>query len=149
MSAIDATRQATILIADDDRGIRTVLHQAMARLGHDVRITSNASTLWRWVSEGLGDLLITDVVFPDGDALELLPQIRQARPSLPVIVMSARNTLLTAVKAAERGAFEYLPRPFDLDELIAAVGRGLSGPARGEDASGVIEHGQGESLGAC
>ena len=129
MTELGESRPATILIADDDRSIRTVLHQAMARLGHDVRTTSNAATLWRWVSDGRGDLLITDVVFPDGDALDLLPRIKQVRPALPVIVMSARNTLLTAIKATERGAFEYLPKPFDLDELAAAVQRGLVGPS--------------------
>ena len=117
---------ATVIVADDDRGIRTVLHQAMARAGHNVRVASNAATLWQWVAEGEGDLLITDVVFPDGDALDLLPRIKQARPDLPVIVMSARNTLLTAVRATERGAFEYLPKPFDLSELLSAVDRGLA-----------------------
>ncbi len=122
------SRQATILVADDDRSIRTVLHQAMARIGHEVRITGTAATMWHWVAAGEGDLLITDVVFPDGDALDMLPRIRKARPSLPVIVMSARNTLHTALRATEHGAFEYLPKPFDLTELVDAVQRALSAP---------------------
>ena len=105
---------ATILVADDDRAIRTVLGQALGRLGHDVRTTGHAATLWRWVEEGSGDLVITDVVMPDENGLDLIPRIRKIRPSLRVIVMSAQNTLLTAVKAAERGAFDYLPKPFDL-----------------------------------
>jgi len=121
----------TILVADDDRSIRTVLTQALARLGHDVRSTGNAATLWRWVQDGDGDLVITDVVMPDENGLELVPRIKRLRPELRVIVMSAQNTLLTAVKATERGAFEYLPKPFDLKQLIAAVERALTatGPA--------------------
>src|SRR5512142_2747164 len=110
---------STILVADDDRAIRTVLTQALGRLGHDVRSTSNAATLWRWVEEGEGDLVITDVVMPDENGLDLIPRIRRVRPDLRVVVMSAQSTLLTAVKAAQRGAFEYLPKPFDLQELLA------------------------------
>jgi two-component system nitrogen regulation response regulator GlnG len=120
---------ASILVADDDRGIRTVLNQALGRAGYDVRSTGNASTLWRWVSDGAGDLVITDVVMPDESGLDLLPRVKKLRPDLPVVVMSARNTLLTAVKATERGAYEYLPKPFDLKELLTIVERALSSPA--------------------
>jgi len=119
---------ATILVADDDRAIRTVLNQALARLGHDVRMTGNAATLWRWIADGDGDLVITDVIMPDENGLDLIPRIKRIRPDLRVIVMSAQNTLLTAVKATERGAFEYLPKPFDLRELISVVERALSAP---------------------
>src|ERR671929_1530954 len=119
---------STILVADDDRAIRTVLNQALGRLGHDVRTTGNAATLWRWVSEGEGDLVITDVVMPDENGLDLIPRIHKIRPELRIIVMSAQNTLLTAVKATERGAFEYLPKPFDLKELVNVVERALSVP---------------------
>ena len=120
---------ATILIADDDRSIRTVLSKALGRMGYAVRTTANVSTLWRWASAGEGDLVITDVVMPDGDGLEMLPRLREARPEMPVIVMSARNTLMTAIRANERGAYEYLPKPFDLNELTATVRRALSEPA--------------------
>jgi two-component system, NtrC family, nitrogen regulation response regulator GlnG len=117
---------ATILVADDDRAIRMVLNQALIRLGHDVRMTSNAATLWRWVADGEGDLVITDVIMPDENGLDLIPRIKKLRPELRIIVMSAQNTLLTAVKATERGAFEYLPKPFDLRELINVVERALT-----------------------
>ena len=120
---------ATILVADDDRAIRTVLNQALARLGHDVRTTGTAAQLWRWVADGDGDLVITDVVMPDENGLDLIPRIKKLRPELRVIVMSAQNTLLTAVKATERGAFEYLPKPFDLRELVNVVERALSSRA--------------------
>ena len=119
---------ATILVADDDRAIRMVLNQALARLGHDVRMTGNAATLWRWVADGEGDLVITDVIMPDENGLDLIPRIKKIRPELRIIVMSAQNTLLTAVKATERGAFEYLPKPFDLRELVSVVERALTAP---------------------
>src|SRR5271154_1939814 len=122
---------STILVADDDRAIRTVLNQALGRLGHDVRSTGNASQLWRWVAEGEGDLVITDVVMPDENGLDLIPRIKKLRPELRVIVMSAQNTLMTAVKATERGAFEYLPKPFDLRELVNVVERALTAPHDG------------------
>jgi two-component system, NtrC family, nitrogen regulation response regulator GlnG len=117
-----------ILIADDDAAIRTVLSQALSRAGYEVRSTGNAATLWRWVSQGDGDLIITDVVMPDENAFDLLPRIKKLRPELPIIVMSAQNTLMTAIRASERGAYEYLPKPFDLKELTAIVGRALSEP---------------------
>jgi two-component system nitrogen regulation response regulator GlnG len=116
----------TVLIADDDRAIRTVLDQALGRAGYDVRSTGNAATLWRWVSDGDGQVVVADVIMPDGNGLDLLPRIRKLRPDLPVVVMSAQNTLLTAVKATERGAFEYLSKPFDLKELISVVERAIN-----------------------
>src|SRR5450755_331454 len=119
----------TVLVADDDRSIRTVLTQALGRSGYQVRSTSNAATLWRWVEDGEGDLVITDVVMPDENGLDLIPRIKRLRPDLRIIVMSAQNTLMTAVKATERGAFEYLPKPFDLSDLIQIVERALAGPA--------------------
>jgi two-component system nitrogen regulation response regulator GlnG len=122
---------AQILVADDDRAIRTVLSQALARDGHNVRATGTAAQLWQWVEDGQGDLVITDVVMPDGSGLDLLPRIRKQRPGLRIIVMSAQNTLLTAVKATERGAFDYLPKPFDLRELISLVNRAISTPPDG------------------
>ena len=118
----------TVLVADDDRSIRTVLTQALGRSGYQVRSTGNAATLWRWVEEGEGDLVITDVVMPDENGLDLIPRIKRIRPDLRVVVMSAQSTLMTAVKAAQRGAFEYLPKPFDLQELLSVVGRALAQP---------------------
>jgi two-component system, NtrC family, nitrogen regulation response regulator GlnG len=122
--------EATVLIADDDHGVRTVLSHALGRAGFDVRTTGNAATLWQWVSDGDGDVVVTDVIMPDENGLDLVPRIKKIRPDLRVIVMSAQNTLLTAVKAAERGAFEYLPKPFDLSEVVNVVKRALA--QRGE-----------------
>ncbi len=124
---------STILVADDDRAIRTVLTQALTRLGYEVRTTAMASTLWSWVEAGDGDLVITDVIMPDANGLDLVPRIRKLRPNLRVIVMSAQNTLMTAVKAAEVGAFDYLPKPFDLNEFMRIVQRALT--VQGEASS--------------
>ncbi len=118
----------TILIADDDSAIRTVLNQALGRAGYTVRTTGTAAGLWRWVSAGDGNLVITDVVLPDENGFDLIPRIKRLRPELPIVVMSAQNTILTAITAAERGAFDYLPKPFDLKELTAVVQRALAAP---------------------
>jgi len=134
----------TVLIADDDSAIRTVLNQAFARAGYAPRATGNAATLWRWVAQGEGDVVITDVVMPDENAFDLIPRIKKLRPDLPIIVMSAQNTLMTALTAAEKGAFEYLPKPFDLSQIVSIVGRALAEPGRRKDR-GVTE-GDGEDL---
>jgi len=122
--------RGTILIADDDAAIRTVLNQALARAGYSPRATGNAATLWRWVSQGEGDIVITDVILPDENGFDLIPRIKKQRPELPIIVMSAQNTLMTAITAAEKGAYEYLPKPFDLGEVVSVVGRALAEPGR-------------------
>ena len=122
--------KGNILIADDDAAIRTVLNQALARAGYTPRATGNAATLWRWISQGDGDLVITDVLMPDESAFDLIPRVKKLRPDLPIIVMSAQNTFMTAITAAERGAYEYLPKPFDLNELVAVVGRALAEPRK-------------------
>ena len=124
-----------ILVADDDAAIRTVLNQALSRAGYEVRTTGTVAGLWRWVASGEGDLVITDVLMPDDNAFELLPRIKRMRPDLPIIVMSAQNTFMTAIKASERGAYEYLPKPFDLKELVSIVGRALAEPKRRKESS--------------
>ncbi len=136
----------TILIADDDRSIRTVLTQALGRAGYQVRATSSAATLWRWVEDGEGDVAITDVIMPDENGLDLIPRIRRIRPELPVIVMSAQSTLTTAVQATQRGAFEYLPKPFDLGDLLAVVDRALKQPIALGQAPKAAEPGHDDAL---
>jgi two-component system nitrogen regulation response regulator GlnG len=140
------TEPRTILIADDDRAIRTVLSQALGRSGYQVRATSSAATLWRWVEDGEGDLVITDVVMPDENGLDLVPRIKRVRPELRVVVMSAQSTFATAIKATQRGAFEYLPKPFDLKELLAVVERALAAPATAAAEDGEGGAGEGERL---
>ncbi len=115
----------TVLVADDDRTIRTVLTQALTRAGCKVHATSSLVTLMRWVEEGKGDLVISDVIMPDGNGLETLPKINDLRPGLPVIVISAQNTIMTAIQAAEADAYDYLPKPFDLPDLMKRAARAL------------------------
>jgi len=115
----------TVLVADDDRTIRTVLTQALTRAGCKVHATSSLMTLMRWVEEGKGDLVISDVIMPDGNGLEALPRIAKERPGLPVIVISAQNTIMTAIQAAEAEAYDYLPKPFDLPDLMKRAARAL------------------------
>ena len=115
----------TVLLVDDDSAIRTVLTQALTRAGYSVRATSTATTLWRWVTDGQGDIVLTDVVLPDENAFDVIPRIKKLRPNLPIIVMSAQNTIMTAIRAAEHGAYDYLPKPFDINVLIQTVARAL------------------------
>lgn len=115
----------TVLVADDDRTIRTVLTQALTRAGCKVHATSSMVTLLRWVEEGKGDLVISDVVMPDGNGLQSLPVIARQRPGLPVIIISAQNTIVTAIQAAEAAAWDYLPKPFDLPDLMKRAARAL------------------------
>lgn len=115
----------TVLVADDDRTIRTVLTQALTRAGCKVHATSSLTTLMRWVGEGKGDVVISDVMMPDGNGLEMLPKIAEDRPGLPVIVISAQNTIMTAIKAAEAEAYDYLPKPFDLPDLMKRTAKAL------------------------
>ena len=124
----------TVLVADDDGAIRTVVSQALGRVGFEVRTTGNAATLWKWVNDGEGNVVVTDVVMPDENGLDLIPRIKKIRPELRVIVMSAQNTMMTAVNATQRGAFEYLPKPFDLNELISVVRRALETTPEPQDA---------------
>lgn len=120
------TEAATILVVDDDAGIRTVVRQALTRAGYGVRTTDTAAEMWKLVEQGVGDVIVTDVMLPDADGLDMIPLVAARRPDVPVIAMSARNTLSTAVRATEQGAFDYLPKPFDLDELTRAVGAALA-----------------------
>ncbi len=118
---------ARILLADDDASLRFVLAQALNKEGYAVRATGNVATLSKWVRDGEGDLVLSDVYMGDDCVFDALPGMRAARPALPVIVMSAQSTVATALTAAGTGAYDYVPKPFDLDVLMAAVRRALSG----------------------
>ena len=126
VATIPAVTATTIIVADDDAAIRTVVRRALTRAGHAVRTTETAAGLARLIDEGVGDVVVSDVMFPDGNGLDSLPGLLARRPGLKVIVISAQNTLSTAVRATEAGAFDYLPKPFDLDELTRAVASALA-----------------------
>lgn len=116
----------TVLIADDDRTIRTVLTQALTRAGCKVHATASLRMLEQWIADGKGDAVITDVMMPDGNGLDRLPDMLARRPGLPVIVISAQNTIMTALRAEEAKAWDYLPKPFDLPDLMKRVARALA-----------------------
>lgn len=134
----------TIIVVDDDAGIRTVVRQALVRAGHVVRTTDTAAGLWKLIDEGVGDVLVTDVRLPDANGLDMIPLVAARRPDLPVIVMSAQNTLSTAVRATENGAFDYLPKPFDLNELTRAVQSAME--SKGQAATAVVESADNERI---
>jgi two-component system, NtrC family, nitrogen regulation response regulator GlnG len=118
---------ARILLADDDASLRFVLSQALGKEGYAVRATGNVATLAKWVRDGEGDLVLSDVYMGEDCVFDALPGMRDARPALPVIVMSAQSTVATALSATDAGAYDYVPKPFDLDDLMAVVRRALSG----------------------
>jgi len=117
---------STVLVVDDDAAIRTVVAQALRRAGHDVTVADSLAQLERALAVSLPDVLITDVILPDGDGIDHVRSVAARFPLLPIIVLSAQNTLTTAVRAAEVGAYEYLPKPFDLDVLTRAVAGALA-----------------------
>lgn len=112
-----------ILLADDDDSVRLVLHKALTRAGHTVRATDNADTLIKWAEAGQGDIVVTDVMMGGREVFESLPRLSEARPKLPVIIISANNTVNTALKSGQHKVFEYVPKPFDLDDVTNAVAR--------------------------
>src|SRR6478752_7602496 len=117
----------SILVADDDTAIRTVLNQALSRAGYEVRLTGNAATLWRWVSQGEGDLVITDVVMPDENAFDLLPRIKKMRPNLPVIVMRAlaepKERVANSNEEAEFDSIPLVGRSPAMQEIYRVLAR--------------------------
>lgn len=119
--------QKTVLLAEDDASIRLIVNQTLVSAGYTVRATSSPEALDRWVRNGEGDIIVTDVYLTDTPIFELLPSFKLVRPELPIIVMSGQNTILTAASAAQHGVFDYLPKPFDIDLLVDLVERGLKG----------------------
>jgi len=119
-------KKPIILLADDDKAICTVLEQAIRRHGYEIIVSDNGKSLLELVEQGRGDVVITDIMMPGIGGLELIPKIKAKRPDLPIIVISAVNTLLTAVKVNQLGAYEYLPKPFDLDILLQYVDKALN-----------------------
>ncbi|MET4896008.1 nitrogen regulation protein NR(I) [Sphingomonadaceae bacterium jetA1] len=115
-----------VLVVDDDAAIRTVVGQALRRAGHEVTAVETLARLDRVLAAGAPDILVTDVILPDGDGIDHIRGVAARFPALPIIILSAQNTLTTAVRAAEVGAYEYLPKPFDLDALTQAVAGALA-----------------------
>ena len=131
----------TILIADDDTAIRTVLNQALARAGYAPRATGNAATLWRWVSQGVGDVVITDVVMPDENAFDLIPRIKKIAGS-PPLVMKRTEHADDGLVGGGRRRFRYLPKPFDLNELVSVAAARCRSPDGARSGERRARHGR-------
>lgn len=112
---------ARILLLEDDESLKLILSRALGSAGFQVRATASPDTALGWLRNGEGDLLLADVLLDGTNFLENLGLVSRLRPQMPVIVMSAQATASTAINAAKGGVFEYLPKPFDLDDMIAAV----------------------------
>jgi len=112
-----------VLLADDDDSVRLVLSKALSRAGHSVKATDNAQTLLKWAETGQGDIILTDVMMGGQEVFTTLPAIVEARPKVPIIVISANNTVNTALKSGQHKVFEYVPKPFDLEDITNAVSR--------------------------
>ena len=106
-----------VLLLEDDESIQLVTSDFLLSEGYIVKASKTIKSLWKMIEDGEGDVIVTDVMLPDGESFEIIPQIKELRPNLPIIVVSARNNLQTAISSIEKGAFEYLPKPFDLNDL--------------------------------
>ena len=125
----------TILLAEDDESVRLVTTKSLQDEGYKVESVETLKTLWVLIEEGKGNILISDVMMPDGELFDILPQITELRPELPVIVISAKNNLETAISATQKGAYEYLPKPFDLEELNQLIRKALLRRDRNKDSN--------------
>jgi len=131
-----------ILVVDDDTAICVVVSEALRRAGHMVKVGGTIADRAALLDSFQPDILVTDVKLPDGDGLDDVNRIIEAWPDMRVIILSAQNTLNTAVRATEKGAFEYLPKPFDLNELTRAVADALTSRRRAMKAQGDAGAGQ-------
>ncbi|PPR37858.1 MAG: Nitrogen assimilation regulatory protein [Alphaproteobacteria bacterium MarineAlpha6_Bin4] len=137
-------KKKLILIAEDDISIRTVLSSELESK-YELKLTDNCAQLWSWVSDGLGDLIILDVMMPDENGLDLIPKIKEIRPDLKIVVISAQNTILTAMQAVEKGAYEYLAKPFDITELNKVIDTAFLDSKKEENKNYVKELKQNEN----
>ena len=120
------TDAARVVVVDDDRAIRWVLERALAQPDLDVECIERADTALQRLLDNPPDVLVTDIRMPGIDGLDLMARVREAHPDLPVIVMTAHSDLDSAVASYQGGAFEYLPKPFDVDEALALVRRAVA-----------------------
>ncbi|GHB32154.1 nitrogen regulation protein NR(I) [Salinicola rhizosphaerae] len=120
------TDVARIVIVDDDRAIRWVLERALAQPDLEVKSFERADAALESIERQPPDVVLTDIRMPGLDGLDLMARIRQNHPDLPVIVMTAHSDLDSAVASYQGGAFEYLPKPFDVDDALALVRRGVA-----------------------
>jgi two-component system nitrogen regulation response regulator GlnG len=131
-----------ICVIDDDRSIRFVLEKALESAGLQVNSYASADSALDAVAREEPAVIVTDIRMPGMDGLELLERINQQFPELPVIVMTAHSDLDSAVSAYKGGAFEYLPKPFDVDVAVALVNRALDVRAEQQPGTAAVEAGE-------
>ncbi|KKN06698.1 hypothetical protein LCGC14_1074560 [marine sediment metagenome] len=119
------SKKSNVWVVDDDRSIRWVLQKALESVDMNVRVFENAADVLNELKNDTPDVLISDIRMPGMDGLQLLRDIKQNIPDLPVIIMTAYSDLDSAVSVYEGGAFEYLPKPFDVDEAVDLVRRAI------------------------
>lgn len=120
------TDVARVVVVDDDRAIRWVLERALAQPDLKVECMERADSALQGLLDNPPDVLVTDIRMPGIDGLDLMARVREVHPDLPVIVMTAHSDLDSAVASYQGGAFEYLPKPFDVDEALALVRRAVA-----------------------
>jgi two-component system nitrogen regulation response regulator GlnG len=120
------SRQSKVWVADDDSSMRWVLERALTQAGIANQSFANADELLGQIGAGQPDVIISDIRMPGTDGLELLSHMNESYPDVPVIITTAHSDLDSAVASYQKGAFEYLPKPFDLDEMIAVTERALA-----------------------
>ena len=120
------SKKSNVWVVDDDRSIRWVLQKALESVAIDVRVFENATDVLNELKNDTPDVLVSDIRMPGMDGLQLLDDIKQNIPELPVIIMTAYSDLDSAVSVYEGGAFEYLPKPFDVDEAVDLVQRAIA-----------------------
>jgi len=145
-----AADSAIILIVDDDAAVCWALEQALKSHGYIVAVAADAAAARRMVRRQRPDLVITDVRMPGESGLDLLASLKSELPTLPVVVTTAHGTMETAVEAVRRGAFDYLPKPLDLDRTLDLVRRALGEDtlAAAAQPSGELRTADGEIIGA-
>jgi len=116
---------STVWIIDDDKSIRWVLEKALAQTDIHVQVFEQAEPVLEQLRRQQPDAIISDVRMPGMDGLTLLSQIQVINPELPVIIMTAHSDLESAVSSYQKGAFEYLPKPFDVDEAVSLIQRAI------------------------
>lgn len=128
----------TVWVVDDDQSIRWVLERALTQAGIQRECFEDAESLLQRLDLEQPDVVITDIRMPGIDGLELLEKVREAHPQLPVIITTAHSDLDSAVTSYQQGAFEYLPKPFDIDEVVAVTERALSHAQESSRARGTL-----------
>ncbi|UAB77182.1 sigma-54-dependent Fis family transcriptional regulator [Erythrobacter sp. SCSIO 43205] len=137
---------ASILLVEDDSAIATVITAALEDEGYAIKRCTKLAERDIYLENQKFDVMLTDVMLEDGDGLQSLDAVRRSAPEMPVIVLSAQNTLDTAVRASDNNAFEYFPKPFDLDELVRAVSQAVASRRESSETLSLSEEGDGMPL---